>query len=292
MKTDPECIPCFLNQALKAMRIAGDFDSAKKERVLKRIMAKLANLDFELSPPEFALIVYKILEEELGGNGFYDKIKKSDSIFAESLIPIVKQIITESDYPLYELAKIAIQGNNMDFAIHTNYDIKKHIRENMKGELAVDDFELMRKDMLLAESIAYIVDNAGEAVLDRMLIEEMTRVCKARITVLVRSKPILNDVTTEDAKKIGFERIPNVKIERVDTVFPFIGKSEKIAEILKKSDLIISKGQANYECLSESEANIYFLLIAKCDVIARNIGVSKGSCILMNKKLKTNVVRQ
>jgi uncharacterized protein with ATP-grasp and redox domains len=284
MKTNPECIPCFLNQALKAMSIAGDSDNASKERALKRIMAGLANLDSELSPPEFALLVYKIVEEELGGNKFYDKIKRSDRISAESAIPIVNQMLAISDNRLYELAKIAIQGNNMDFAVNTDYDIKKHIRENVKGQLAVDDFESMRRDILRAESIAYIADNAGEAVFDKMLIEEIRKISGAKIKVLVRSQPILNDVTYRDAKALGLDEIPGVEIESVETIFPFVNKSKTLEQTLRQSDLTISKGQANYECLSDSDENIYFLLVAKCDVIARYIGVKKKSPVLLKNK--------
>jgi damage-control phosphatase, subfamily I len=281
MKTNPECIPCFLNQALKAMSVIGGFDSPRKERVLKRIMGRLASFDSDLSPPEFAILIYGMIEEEAGGREFYGKIKEKDVASAKSAVPIVERVLMESEDRLYDLCRMAIGGNNMDFAVNTDYDIAGSILEHAKSELAIDDFREMVKEIKGAEKIAYILDNAGEAVFDKMLIEEIRGKTRAGITVLVRSRPILNDVTLEDAEALGFGKIPGVEIEGVDTVFPFENKSGTMKRILDESDLIISKGQANYECLSDSKKSIYFLLAAKCDVIARDIGVEKKGLVLL-----------
>ncbi len=284
MKTNLECIPCFLNQALKAMGVIEGFDGARKEKVLKRIMGKLAAFDSELSPPEFAIVIYGMIEEETGGRGFYGKIKEKDIASAKAAVPIVERIVSESDNRLYELSKIAIGGNNMDFAVNTDYDISGNIMRHARNNLVIDDFRAMEKEIKEAEKITYILDNAGEAVFDKMLIEEIRKITNARIKVLVRSQPILNDVTYEDAKGLGIDKIPEVKVESVETIFPFEKKSKEVEQTLRESDLTISKGQANYECLSDSDENIYFLLVAKCDVIARDIGVQKKSPVLLKNR--------
>ncbi len=283
MKTYLECIPCFLSQAKKIMDL-NKVGPDSQEKILKKIMLKLTKADLNKTPPEFALFVYKTIEEETKNNDLYKKIKKNDNKTAEKMVPQAKKIAENSSDKLETLIRLAICGNIMDFAANQKYDISDTIEKNINKKFAVNNYSQLKKEILKAESIAYLADNAGEIIFDRLLIEEISRISKAQINLFVRGKPIINDVTEKEAKALGFEKIPRVKIMKTETVFPFISKSKALENTLKKHDLIISKGQANYECLSELDANIYFLLITKCEVIARNIRVKKHGLVLMKQK--------
>lgn len=280
MKTYLECIPCFLNQTLKVMDIQS-VDYKTKEKAMKQIMLKLSKFNLNSKPPEFALFVYKTIEKIIGNSDFYKKIKKKDNLQAISSLFKIRKIIEKSKNPFKDTIKLAILGNVMDFAANPDYDILKTIKDNINNDFAIDDYKSLKQDILNAKSIVYIADNAGEIVFDMLLVKEIKKISNAEITFFVRGRPIINDVTLEDVKVVGLDKIDNIKIKTIKTIFPCINKSTKsFINYLKKSDLIISKGQANYECLSEFKGNIYFLLFTKCEVISRNLGVKKNEMVL------------
>lgn len=283
MKSYLECIPCFLNQTIRIMNLT-KINSKTKEKIFKKIMDNLKKFNMNASPAEFALSMYELIEDNIDMRNFYKKIKYADNYSASSSLNKVNNIIKKSKDPLETLVKISISGNIMDFAANPTYNVVNKIKESLSSKFAVNDYLQLKKQIHNSKSIIYIVDNAGEIIFDKLLIEKLSEISNAQLTVFVRSKPVLNDVTEEDARLIGLDKIPNVKIKKIKTIFPFVHKPNSIENDLKKADLIISKGQANYECLSESKYNIYFLLVAKCDVIARNIGVKKHSFVLMKNK--------
>ncbi len=285
MKTYLECIPCFLNQALKAMNLSTQ-NAAIQERVLKEIMKKLAAIDLNKKPPEFAMLVYNIISEITGNDDPYKEIKKRDNEHAISLLPEIKEIIESSEDKLLTTIKTAIAGNIMDFAIKSGYNLKKTIEKVLKSDFDINDYYRFKEDIKKARSIAYLADNAGEIVFDKVLIEKIRELNNCKIYFFVKSRPIINDATKSDVKIAGIDKLNNVEIRAVNIGSPNIRKIRKTKEsgeftnFIKKMDLVISKGQGNYESLSEINANIYFLLIAKCNVIARDLGVEKGSIII------------
>jgi len=275
MKTYLECIPCFLNQALRAMNLTNQ-DSKTKSRVIKKIMITLAKIKLDKKPPEYAQIVYKIIEKETKNNDSYKKIKIRDNKCALALLKDLRIMIKKSKDPLLTATKIAIAGNIMDFAAHPEYDVKKTIREVIKNNFSINDYNSFNRDIRNAKSIVYIADNSGEIVLDRLLIEQIRKLNKNKIFFFIKGKPILNDATIEDTKDAGIDKINNLEIRKISTGFPNTGverTSREFIKFLKSQSIIISKGQGNYESLSEINANIYFLLIAKCPVIAKDLRI-------------------
>jgi len=302
MKTYLECIPCFLNQALKAMNLIKEDDNVK-EKVLKKIMKKLANIDLNKKPSEFSRLVYNIIEETTGNDDPHKEIKKRDNEHAISLLPKVKKVIEKSEDKLLTTIKIAIAGNIMDFAANSDYNLKKTIEEVLESDFAISDYEKFKEDIKKASSIVYLADNAGEIVFDKLLIEKIRKLNNCKIYFFVKGKPIVNDATERDVTFVGIDKFDNIEIRKINTEFPNMGvkkvleskipnrlkssiskESEEFINFLRKIDLIISKGQGNYESLSEVDTNIYFLLIAKCPVVARDLNVEKGKIILKYNK--------
>jgi uncharacterized protein with ATP-grasp and redox domains len=286
MKTYLECIPCFLNQALKAMNLTNE-DDKTKERVMKEIMKRFANIDLNRKPPEFARLVYNIIEGITGNDDPYKEIKERDNHHALSLLPEIKKTIAKSNDPLLTTIKTSIAGNIMDFAIKADYNLKKAVEEVIKSDFAINDFGKFKEDIKKTKSIVYLADNAGEIVFDKLLIEKIRELNKSKIYFFIKGKPILNDATEIDAKLIGVNQMVNIEIRKINTGFPNTGikkESEEFTNFIKQMDLVISKGQGNYESLSDVDANIYFLLIAKCPIIARDLGVEKENIILKSNK--------
>ena len=284
MKTYLECIPCFLNQALKAMGLCNEDDKVK-ENVLKEIIIKLADIDLNKKPTEFGKIAYDTILEITGNDDPYKEIKKRDNDHAISLLPTIKEIIEKSEDRLFTAIKIAIAGNIMDYAANSNYSLKKTIEKVIESDFAINDYEKFKRDIKKAKSILYLADNAGEIVFDKLLVEKIRELNNCKIYFFVRGRPIVNDATKIDAEFLEMNKLKNVEIREIAAGFPDTREKE-FNNFLNQMDIVISKGQGNYESLSEANANIYFLLITKCPVIARDLGVEKGKIIFKLNKQK------
>ena len=290
MKTYLECLPCFLNQALKAMNLTNQ-NNEVKEKVLKKLMNKLSNIDLNKKPPEFARLVYNLVSEITGNLDPYKEIKERDNNHALELLPEIRKIIRKSEDKLITTLKVAAAANIMDFAANSNYDLKKTIEDALREGFAINDYEKFKEDIKKARSIAYLADNCGEIVFDKLLIENIRQLNDCKINLFIKGKPIVNDATESDIKFIGIDKIQGIEIMTINTGFPNTGlkkESSEFNKFISGMDVVISKGQGNYESLSESNANIYFLLIAKCPIVARDLDIKKNDIILKFNKMEAN----
>ena len=165
----------------------------------------------------------------------------------------------------------------IDYGINYNGDIEKDIDRILKQDLAVSDYDSFKAYLSATEKVLYIGDNAGESVLDRILIEELNK----PVTYIVRSAPIINDVTHTDAVQAGLNQVSTLMASGTDapgTVMEIC--TPEFQETFYRSKMVISKGQGNFEALSETSAPVFFLLIAKCPIVARDIGVNVGDMVL------------
>ncbi len=276
MKTYLDCFPCFLNQALRAGREATD-DERKIKRLLDEVGMMLKDIPLESSPPETARLIYQKIKEITDNPDPYKKIKDQSTSMALALYPSLKKEVEGSNEGLLTAIRIAIAGNVIDFGINKNFHIEKEIDEALKRDFAVCDYNEFKDYLLNAEEVLYIADNAGECVFDRVLIEEMAM----PVTYVVRGTPIINDATYEDAVQAGLSNIATIISSGSDAPGTILETcSKEFKAIFKDSKFIISKGQGNYETLSNDTQPIFFLLKVKCGVLARDIGVHEGDMIL------------
>ena len=284
MKLNLECIPCFMRQALKASRFCR-LGEKEQEKILREVMAVLLKERWDKTPPELAHVVHAVVRKYCGDP--YGEIKRRSNELALKLYPDVKETVEKSGDPLKTAVKVAIAGNIIDFGAVDKDDVEEFnlmdfVRKVVNEELTVDHCELFKEKLETGESILYFADNAGEIVFDRILIETMLSIKKFRITFVVKAGPIINDATIEDARQVGLDRV-------VDE-FRFISNGEvgvernspEVSRWIDEHDIVISKGQGNYEGLSEF-SGIFYMLMVKCPVIARHIGVGVGSKVFLYK---------
>jgi uncharacterized protein with ATP-grasp and redox domains len=279
MKTYLDCIPCFVKQALRVGKI-----STKDESQIKKILdltgELIPNIPMEASPPEIAKIVYDEIKKMTGNLDAYKDIKLHNIKKAQELVPHMREIIKNNPNPLFEAARMAIAGNVIDFGIYDSVDIEKEVLHSVEQELTINDFDCFVEKLQRAKNIFYIGDNSGEAVFDKLFIEQI----KKPVNFVVRGEPILNDITAAEAKIIGIDQIATIISSGTSAPGNVISDcSEEFLEMLREADLVISKGQGNYEALSGTDYPIFFLLKAKCHVIAKDIGVPVNSLLLMAK---------
>lgn len=192
-----------------------------------------------------------------------------------------KPKVLSSINPFNLALRLAIAGNIMDYGANNSFDIHETINVVLKASFAIDHSALLKNNISKAKRILFLSDNAGEIVFDKLFIET---IMYNEVFYAVKGAPVLNDVTMTDAKEVGIDLVADVISNGFDVPSTVLNKcSKEFLEVYNSADLIISKGQGNFEGLvREKDARIFFLLLAKCDVIAEMLNVKKGSLVVFN----------
>ena len=284
MKTFFDCIPCFLRQALDAARLATS-DEAIHEQVLREALRVGAAMDLRQSPPAMAQHIHRVIRKLTGHADPYREVRKRFNQMALELYPTLRGWVAESNRPMETAVRLAIAGNTLDLGVKSRLS-EPQVREAIMQALSVPlegDIEEFASSLYGVDQILYLADNAGEIVFDRLLIEQLR---PARVTVAVRGFPVINDATLEDARIAGIHEVAEVIDNGSDAPGTILDDcSEGFRDRFDQADLIIAKGQGNYETLSEVDKDIFFLLKAKCPVIARDTGCKIGSLVLYRSVL-------
>ncbi len=268
MNTYLECIPCFFKQALHAAREATK-DELKVKQVLDRIAELVPCISMESPPPETARLIYGAVREVTGVFDPFYAQKSRNIETALSLYDGMKASVKRSEDPLLEAIKIAIAGNAIDLGANPEFDPEKDMKNILGLPFSTEHYEAFRNSIDQARTILYLGDNAGETVFDRILIETMNK----DTVYAVRHIPIINDATIEDAEKSGIHDVARIVSSGCDAPGTILERCSMVfLDIFRKADLIISKGQGNYESLSSEKGPIYFLLKVKCRVVAQRLG--------------------
>ncbi len=281
MKTFLNCIPCLIRQALDVLRIS-TYDNSTREQVLKEVIEYLLEEDWTKTPAELSTRVYGIIKKRTKQIDPYKKLKEKSNKLAAKLYPQLKLMVSKSRNPLFTATKIAAAGNAIDFGPQgIKINILKNVREVLESDFAINDFEKLERSLLEIKNILYLADNAGETFFDKVLIEELVKNGK-NVTYVVKGSPIINDATLIDVAIAKIDKVAEIITTGTDCCgIVFNECSNKFKRKFETSELIISKGQGNYESLSDMEnRNIYFLLKIKCSTLAEEIGVEEGAIIL------------
>ena len=277
MKSYLDCYPCFFTQAIRTSRMITS-DEKKIWQILNEVSLSLPEIHFGATPPEIGREVYRIISKRTGIKDPYRKIKEKCTRQALSLYPELKKLINSSEDRLMTAIRISIAGNIIDFGANFDFDLKKDVGTTLSQDFSINHYREFCEALDKARKILYLADNAGETVFDRFLIEEINK----PVIYVVRARPIINDATREDALLAGIDKVAEIVSSGCDApgnILKFC--SDEFLKIYRSADLIISKGQGNYEGLSDEDRPIFFLLKTKCHVIARDIGIDEGSIVLM-----------
>ncbi|HDN95917.1 MAG TPA: DUF89 family protein [Thermoplasmatales archaeon] len=284
MRTYLDCIPCFLRQSLEASRMVTSNETLH-EIVLKKVMRYLQVISsFNNPPPELSKEVHAIVRNMLNCKDPYREVKKKSNEMANELYPRLEQIVEEAKDPFLMATKLAIIGNVIDFGAMNRFDVKDMINKAITENIDDNAYSRFKESIEKAQTILYLADNAGEIFFDKLLIKKFAEMGK-RIVYAVKNNPIINDATIEDAKFAGIDKFAEVlpADEGQDKSAPGIllnYASSKFLNYFRNADVVIAKGQGNYESLSNSGREIFFLLVVKCPLVARDIRADIGNLIL------------
>jgi len=281
MKIYLDCIPCFMQQALRAGRMATS-DEEKLKQILDKTGEMVKTISMQNTPAEIGMSVYRIVSEVAGVQDPYKNMKQQHIAETKSIYPELEKIVANSDDKLLSAIRIAIAGNVIDLGVKKSFDIVKDVENILKQDFAVFDYEAFKTQLEKSENILYIGDNVGESVFDKILIKEL----KKPVKYAVRSIPIINDVTIEDAIASGLDEVAEIVDSGCESPGVILKQSTpEFLEIFNTSGLVISKGQGNFEGLSDCNRQVFFLLKTKCPIISNHIGVEEGSIILKEHKI-------
>jgi damage-control phosphatase, subfamily I len=269
MRACLDCVPCFIRQALDASRLITD-DENKHKEVMTRVLKEVSGFDLNLSPPEFGQIIHRIIRKEFNNPDPYEKLKKLSTQRALSIVDSVKEKIKNSNNSFETAVRFAIAGNIMDFGMKSDWDdkiIMNSFDKALKTSIDSSLVEELYNELSKAKTILVLGDNAGEAVFDKLLIETFPE--NKKIYYAVKGSPVINDVTLVDAEDAKIHEVAEIISNGADIQGTVLRQcSEEFMSIYNNADVIISKGQGNFETLTNEKAKIYFLLQIKCQVIA------------------------
>lgn len=288
VKIQAECFPCLLSQVLKTTHLLRP-NMSNEEIVLmqRKIMEKMLKEQHQ-NLPYYGKIVYETIAEEFKDPDPYRKIKRRDNLKVQSWVPKLKTMVSESDDPLLTVVKLMLIGNTIDFGAPHNSNFEEDFAQINNFEISVQTLEKFRTNLENSRNIMIIGDNCGEAVFDKIFIEYIRDNYPDKHFVYgVRGGAAINDITLVEAQEIELPSVcevvegspcPGVIWELV---------SDDFSKAFHSADLIISKGQGNFESLEDVKYDpnhkpkglLYFFLKAKCEVVAGYFNVPVGSLI-------------
>ena len=284
MKSGLECLDCLLIQAENTAKLVTK-DERIGKKIRQRVESKLPQLNLENDPAVISKFVYEIVSEESGIADPYYELKQKTNKLALQMVPDLKGVMGEARDPLMTALKIAVAGNIIDLGIGHEFDLEDDLHEILSIPFAIDHSEYFRNQLQPGKKLLYLGDNSGEIVFDGILIDILLDY-DLDITFAVKSGPIINDALYEDAVDAGITQ----KVPVIETGSDYIGvnfdhSSEEFLEVFKNAEIILGKGHGNFESCSGKDYNLFFLLKAKCHVVASELDVTKGDIVFKSEKL-------
>lgn len=283
MKSELDCLHCLMRQAVNTVRLATSDPELQRE-VIDRTAAWIQEADLARSPAAVSTVVYRIVSDVTGVADPYAEIKESTNREALRLAPALTRMIAAAADPLDVALHVAVAGNVIDVGIGHDFDIERDVEDIVRTPFAKDDVDDFRAELVEGRRMLYLGDNSGEIVFDRLLIEYLLKQ-GLDVTFVVKSGPIINDATMLDADAVGIsDLVPVIETGSDDIGVDFHHISGDMRDALEGADLILAKGHGNFESCVGAPYNLYFLLKAKCDVVAGALGVRMGDIVFKHEK--------
>lgn len=282
MKMSLDCVPCFVRQAADAVKMSVLSDDDRKS-LMHNVLQWLGDVDLNQTPPAAAQMIHRRLRELLSTDDPYRESKDRQNEMAAALIPAIRKYIELSSDPLVMAVRYAITGNIIDLGAKNRIGYAEIYEElqNASMQPIFGNIEAFRRVILKAKTILYLTDNAGEIFFDGLLIEQLKG---ARVTLAVRGAPVINDATRSDAQAAGLDNIAEIIDNGSDAPGTILGDcNNEFRRHFHEADMVIAKGQGNFESLSDESREIFFLFKTKCPVISRHSGFCLGTYVLAHR---------
>lgn len=283
MNTSLDCMPCFMKMALRDARLACPGDEVMHQKVVMAWGRKIGELDLNQSPPALAAHLSELVRSMTGCGDLFVEDKKQSNADVLALLPGLKKKVEQcrevgDEEALALTLELAIIGNFIDRGVDIHFDFETEIA-NVSESISAETVSLFGEKAAAGASVLILGDNTGEIVLDMLLVEELQR-RGCEVTYAVRSRPVINDATMEDAEAVGMTRLCTVVESGVDTPGTVIERClPEFIERMKAADVILSKGQGNFEALEDVWPGVFCAFKAKCTRVADRTGLPLGASV-------------
>jgi uncharacterized protein with ATP-grasp and redox domains len=285
MKLHLDCVACLLRQTLDAARRL-ELEEATARALLRRTLELLPQADWDLPPPVVAREIHRAIRELTGAPDPYLREKISHTETALALLPAVEEMVAASEDPFLSAVRFSIAANAIDLGAKTasEADVSEVFRSALAKPVASAAVRRLETAVRDAKDVLFLADNAGEIVFDRPLLEDIGG---HKVTVVVRGAPVINDATLDDAERSGITERFHVISNGSDTPGTWLSEcSRAFIREFESADLVIAKGQGNYETLSDHPGHLFFLFLAKCAGVAGRLGVKTGAYVIRETQAK------
>lgn len=278
MKTHYDCVPCMLNGLINLFK-QGIIEEKYHDIVIKESLKYYSDLDFNQSPLKVNRDLHSIVRKVAENVDPYKPLKDKFNNEALSYMNKYSEIVQNSENPFKTALRLAVAGNIIDFGPAHKFSVEQTVERVLIADFSNDDSDKLHEEINKAQKILYLLDNTGEIVFDSIFLNTLGL---NNITLAVRHSPILNDATIEDIEFLGLDKKYRVITNGDNAPGTLLSHvSKEFLEEFNSADLIISKGQGNYEGLhSVKDKNIFFVLMAKCKIIADDLGVNLGDFVI------------
>ena len=265
-----DCLPCALKQVLEASRLATDRPELQ-ENIIEESLKILKNYKKYRTSPEIVKDMHQTVKLITGVSDPYKSVKERDIRAAKEIYPFLKEFADNKHGKLYWAIKTSATGNIIDSAIYDTSNFKASLENELTKKFSSCALDIFTEKLKTSGNILIIGDNAGETFFDRILIEHLKGF---RITYAVRSEPIINDATMQDAVDSGLNECAEIITTGCGAPGAILSQcGTNFLSVFDKADIVISKGQGNFEALSDCSRPLFFLLKAKCPMIAEKLNV-------------------
>jgi len=287
MRTVPECMACFLRQAVNVSRTAGA-DEDQMDLILRDAMLHLEESDWSLPPPQLAVEIYRNARRTTGCDDPYLADKQRANELAMGLLDELRERVEGAHDPFAAAVRLSMAGNVIDVVAFDAIDrdlVLSGVERALTEPPVVDHIDALREALLGGEGpVLLVTDNCGEIAFDRVLVEQMLAlgVEADRITAMVRGGPAINDALFTDAAVVGLDSLVHVTDTGLDAPGLLLDLAGPVAvETYRAAETVISKGQGNYESLPTDDPRVFFLLRLKCEPVSQHLGLPKGSQVVL-----------
>jgi hypothetical protein len=278
-----DCLPCICRQTLESARMVTEDADIQKEIMKKYAQIIPEAVDKDISAPELAAEIQAYIKKISGNKDPYKKLKEKNLKEVALILDLVKKEIEQAEDSFLAALLMAAMGNSIDAGVSLDVEIEENIERALKNSFKINDYQKFLNQIESAKKMLFIADNTGEALFDKLLLEKLKNF-DLEITYAVREVPILNDITKKEALEIGIDEYADIisNGSRAPGMLMQTATPEFL-KAYKEADIVLSKGQGNLEGLYQEEENIYYLLKAKCELIAKILDVEVGDFIFIYK---------
>lgn len=281
--SDYRCFFCFA-RAFERVLDKENLPPDEKKRFANDMFGLFNKVKDNFSVPVLSRELHVLLKQYSNNPDPYKEVKKQSNNLVLGMYADLKNIVFQSVNQFETALRLAIAGNIIDYGIGNHFDLQGTIDKVLHSDFAVDDSAELKQALSRAKTVLYLGDNCGEIVFDKLFIETIRH---PNLIYAVRGAPVINDATLEDAQYVGMDRIADVISNGYDAPSTILEHcSAEFLEVFDRADVIISKGQGNLEgLLGQTNKEIFFLLMVKCEVIADALGVKKGDFVVRKNKV-------